>query len=61
MRKQRDRIIVRSNYSNPQKKDTYRVIIRIGGEQRIYNYVSKTSVERYIARPELDGIEKDIW
>ena len=59
MRYSRDRIIIRRAAFSDEKR--YRVIFKIKGNQRIYDSVSKASIDRLRKYKALLGAEWDIW
>jgi len=59
MRYSRDRIIIRRAAFSDEKR--YRVIFKVKGNQRIYDSVSKASIDRLRKYKALLGAEWDIW
>jgi len=59
MRHSRDRIIIRRAAFSDEKR--YRVIFKVKGNQRIYDSVSKASIDRLRKYKALLGAEWDIW
>jgi len=61
MRYSRDRIIIRKTAFFGDDEVRYRVIFKIKGKQRIYDSVSKASIDRLRKYKALLGAEWDIW